>query len=59
MRLGQLPTLAWTPLRREDALLPILASGHTALMTWISFVLARVVTADRGEKGLFAIAGGM
>ena len=52
-------TIWGTPLRWEDALLPVMAIGHTVLMTWLSYGLARTVTADRAEKGLFAIAGGL
>jgi predicted permease len=48
-----------TTLKNEDALLPFLAVAHTVLMTFISMGLARLFTRDRGETGLFAIAGGL
>ena len=52
-------TIWGTPLRGPDALLPLLAVAHTVLVTLCSLGLARWVTADRAERGLFGIAGGL
>jgi len=41
----------------EDAWLPVLGCAHTAVMTALSLAGMRLLTADRGEIGLFGIAG--
>lgn len=45
-------------LRVTDLLLPVLAVVHLVLMTLLGIPLARCVTRDRTEAGLFALAGG-
>jgi predicted permease len=52
-------TLWGTRLHRSDALMPILAVAHTVIMTFVALGISRWITADRAEKGLFAIAGGL
>ena len=47
-----------TALHPTDIGLPVLASAHIVAMTFLSLALARLVTGDRAETGLFAIAGG-
>ena len=47
-----------TPLHATDIGLPLFASAHIVAMTFLSLALARFVTRDRAETGLFAIAGG-
>jgi predicted permease len=42
----------------EDLVLPVLAVMHLVLMTLLGIPLARWVTRDRAEQGLFAIAAG-
>jgi predicted permease len=41
-----------------DFLLPVLGSVHMVAMTFLSLALSGLVTNDRPEKALFAIAGG-
>jgi predicted permease len=41
-----------------DLVLPVLAVLHLVLMTFLGLPLARLVTRDRAERGLFAIATG-
>ena len=48
-----------THLHTGDFLLPILAVLHVVVMTLLSLALAGLVTRDRLEKGLFAMAGGL
>jgi predicted permease len=48
-----------TPLHASDAVLPLMAVAHVVIMTGISLALAGFVTHDRGERGLFAVAGGV
>ncbi len=45
-------------LKTSDLVLPILAMLHMVLMTFLGVPLARLVTRDRAETGLFAIATG-
>ncbi len=45
-------------LKASDLVLPILAMLHLLLMTLLGIPLARLVTKDRAETGLFAIATG-
>ena len=47
-----------TRLHAGDFLLPVLGATHVVLMMFLSLGLAGLVTKDRLEKGLFAIAGG-
>jgi predicted permease len=47
-----------TTLQPTDIGLPLLASAHIVAMTFLALALARFVTHDRAETGLFAIAGG-
>jgi len=52
-------TLWGLALHRSDALMPLLAVAHAIIMTFLSLALAGYFTADRPEKGLFAVAGGL
>lgn len=45
-------------LRPADLLLPVLAVAHLVLMTLAGIPLARLLTRDRPEQGMFAIAAG-
>lgn len=47
-----------TPLHLSDIALPLSAAAHIVVMTFLSLALARFVTRDRAETGLFAMAGG-
>lgn len=47
-----------TPLHFADIALPLSAVAHIVAMTFLSLALARFVTSDRAETGLFATAGG-
>jgi predicted permease len=47
-----------THLQAGDFLLPVLAALHVVLMGFLSLALSGLVTSDRPEQGLFAIAGG-
>ena len=47
-----------TTLHLTDIGLPLFASAHIVAMTFLSLALARFVTHDRAETGLFATAGG-
>ncbi len=47
-----------TTLHVTDIGLPLFASAHIVAMTFLSLALARFVTSDRAETGLFAVAGG-
>jgi hypothetical protein len=48
-----------TRLQPGDLLLPIMALAHTVLMTFLALGVARGLTSDRREQGLFAVAGGL
>jgi len=47
-----------TPLKAGDIWLPLLASAHVLIMTGIGLGISRLLTQDRAERGLFAIAAG-
>jgi predicted permease len=46
-------------LRASDALLPAAGAVHAALMMLIGMGIGRLLTADRAERGLFAVASGV
>jgi predicted permease len=48
-----------TRLEATDAVLPLMAAAHAVGMLFLSLAAARWVTADRRERGLFALAGGV
>jgi predicted permease len=47
------------PLRGSDAVLPVLAAAHAAAMIAVGWAASRLVTRDRPERGLFALASGV
>src|SRR5512136_276125 len=47
-----------THLHAGDFLLPLLAALHIVVMVFLALGLSPLVTQDRPEKALFAIAGG-
>lgn len=48
-----------TRLEASDMVLPVMGAMHGVVMVFLSLGLSGLVTADRQERGLFALAGGV